>query len=84
MNSIAQTNRSENQLSEKMQSFLSRYRVGRLLRSEMILSRTVDKFLTKKRTLKKSQQWSHRTVAASPSEEVRRLRNRSGGCSNSS
>ena len=33
MNSIAQTNQSEKQLSEKMQSFLSRYHVGRLLRS---------------------------------------------------
>ena len=28
MNSIAQTNQSEKQLSEKMQSFLSRYHVG--------------------------------------------------------
>ena len=50
----------------------------------MILSRTVDKLLTRKRTLKKSRQWSHKTVDVSPSEEVRRLRNRSGGCSNSS
>ena len=33
MNSIAQTNQSEKQLSEKMQSFLSRYHVGRLLRT---------------------------------------------------
>ena len=33
MNSIAQTNQSEKQLSEKMQSFLSRYHVGCLLRS---------------------------------------------------
>ena len=33
MNSIAQTNQSEKHLSEKMQSFLSRYHVGRLLRS---------------------------------------------------
>ena len=33
MNSIAQTNPSEKQLSEKMQSFLSRYHVGRLLRT---------------------------------------------------
>ena len=36
----------------------------------LILSRTVDKFLTRKRTLKKSQPWSHRTVAVSPSEEA--------------
>ena len=33
MNSIAQTNRSENQLSEKMQYFLRRYHVSRILRS---------------------------------------------------
>ena len=49
----------------------------------MILSRTVDKFLTRKRTLKKSQQWSHRTVDVSPSEEAYRLLNKSGDCSNS-
>ena len=36
----------------------------------LIWSRTVDKFLTRKRTLKKSQPWSHRTVAVSPSEEA--------------
>ena len=50
----------------------------------MILSRTVDKFLTRERTLKKLQQWSHRTVDVSPSEEVHRLWNKFGGCSNSS
>ena len=33
MTSIAQTNRSENQLSEKMQYFLRRYHVSRILRS---------------------------------------------------
>ena len=33
MNSIAQTNRSENPLSEKMQYFLRRYHVSRILRS---------------------------------------------------
>ena len=33
MNSIAQTNRSENQLSEKMQYFLRRYHISRILRS---------------------------------------------------
>ena len=33
MNSIAQTNRSENQLSEKIQYFLRRYHVSRILRS---------------------------------------------------
>ena len=50
----------------------------------LILSRTVDKFLTRKRTLKKSQQWSHRTVDVSPSEEAHRLMNKFDGCSNSS
>ena len=33
MNSIAQTNQSEKQLSEKMQYFLRRYHVSRILRS---------------------------------------------------
>ena len=50
----------------------------------MILSRTVDKFLTRKRMLKQSQQWSHRTVDVSPSEEAHRLMNKFYGCSNSS
>ncbi|WP_159060775.1 cation:dicarboxylate symporter family transporter, partial [Selenomonas massiliensis] len=42
----------------------------------LILSRTVDKFLTRKRMLKQSRQWSHRTVDASPSEEAHRLLNK--------
>lgn len=50
----------------------------------MILSRTVDKFLTRKRMLKKSRQWSHRTVDVSSSEEAHRLMNKFDGCSNSS
>ena len=50
----------------------------------LILSRTVDKFLTRKRTLKKSQPGSHRTVDISPSEEALCLLNKCGGCSNSS
>lgn len=50
----------------------------------LILSRTVDKFLTRKRMLKQSQQWSHRTVDVSPSEEAHRLMNKFDGCSNSS
>ena len=50
----------------------------------LILSRTVDKFLTRERTFKWLRQWSHRTVAASPSEEAHRLLNKFGGCSNSS
>ena len=50
----------------------------------MILSRTVDKFLTRKRMLKQSQQWSHRTVDVSPSEEAHRLMTKFDGCSNSS
>ena len=52
--------------------------------TDVILSRTVDKFLTRKRMLKKSQQWSHRTVDVSPSEEAHRLMNKFYGCSNSS
>ena len=52
--------------------------------SVLILSRTVDKFLTRERTFKWLRQWSHRTVDVSPSEEAHRLLNRSGGCSNSS
>ena len=53
-------------------------------KTEVILSRTVDKFLTRERMLKNLQQWSHRTVDVSPSEEAHRLLNKSGGCSNSS
>ena len=51
---------------------------------KVILSRTVDKFLTRERMLKNLQQWSHRTVDASPSEEAHRLLSKFGGCSNSS
>ena len=50
----------------------------------LILSRTVDKFLTRERTFKWLRQWSHRTVDVSPSEEAHRLMNKFDGCSNSS
>ena len=65
----------------------SYYRTGgdvNVIDRDMILSRTVDKFLTRERTFKWLRQWSHRTVAASPSEEAHRLLNKFGGCSNSS
>ena len=52
--------------------------------ADVTLSRTVDKFLTRKRMLKQSQQWSRRTVDVSPSEEAHRLMNKFDGCSNSS
>ena len=61
---------------------LSRYNL--YCSNQVILSRTVDKFLTRKRMLKQSQQWSHRTVDVSPSEEAHRLMNKFDGCSNSS
>jgi len=50
----------------------------------LILSRTVDKFLTREQTLKKLYQWNHRTDDASSPVEARRLPNKFGGCSNRS
>ena len=50
----------------------------------VILSRTVDKFLTREQTLKKLYQRNHRTDDASSPVEARRLPNKFGGCSNRS